>query len=332
MSSSGGVVIVEAGIYIIDGTNNLTISVPSNVTLIGNGKAVLSVQSDVPAIKNSNQTIGNERIVISGFKIVADRSGSSYYNNLIDMQYTINSIIENNTLIVKLPGSSSNGIYLYGSDLIKAEGNIITGNMISGDGISEGPYTGIELYQYCINNIITSNTVYNCRDNLSIKDNSNNNIICNNVIRNSNASGSFGGIYIYNSNYNTINGNEATSNNYGVYLRSSNFCSVQDNVCTSNRNDGIRIGGDSSSLLAEKNSVVGNVTASNSSTGIRIAQYARYTSVGGNNSSNNGYGISEDTSNTNYNALIGNICKDNSTAQFTKYGANSVGDQNNNVF
>lgn len=60
LGSSGGVVIAEQGTYTINSSNN-TVSVPSNVTIIGRGNAVIQVTNkSISAFKNADES--NERI------------------------------------------------------------------------------------------------------------------------------------------------------------------------------------------------------------------------------------------------------------------------------
>jgi len=64
--TNGGVVVVEEGTYDI-GTSDI-VSVPSNVTIIGRGNAIIEVTARVSAFVNADQSNGNDSITISGFK------------------------------------------------------------------------------------------------------------------------------------------------------------------------------------------------------------------------------------------------------------------------
>jgi hypothetical protein len=100
----GGIVYVESGLYEIDGTNNgvdkRRIEIPSNVTLIGHGNVVIKVTApDQSAFMNYNQETGNDRITITGFKIVVACGTNGPYNtHLIFMQNVSNSVIEKLTI------------------------------------------------------------------------------------------------------------------------------------------------------------------------------------------------------------------------------------------
>ena len=67
LSPNGGVVIVEQGTYVIDEESD-TISIPSNVTLIGRGNVVIEVTENVPAFENSGGADGNEAHHDIGFQ------------------------------------------------------------------------------------------------------------------------------------------------------------------------------------------------------------------------------------------------------------------------
>lgn len=97
LSSTGGVVIVEEAEYTITGSN--PISIPSNVALIGRGNARLKVTANVTAIKNSDQTNGNKRIMLSGFKITVDLTSGTLNVPLIHFKRVDNSVVEKLYLI-----------------------------------------------------------------------------------------------------------------------------------------------------------------------------------------------------------------------------------------
>ena len=103
LSTNGGVIIVEQGTYTIDNSdpNHGTINVPSNVTIIGRGNAVIEVTSDVSAFKNADQTNGNDRITISGFKIEVNYTAGVYTQHLIHMKNVNKSVIEKLTISVE---------------------------------------------------------------------------------------------------------------------------------------------------------------------------------------------------------------------------------------
>lgn len=330
MPSTGGTVIVEA--FPNSGAGyeiNAAISVPSNVTLIGRGNVRITVRGDSPAFQNSDTLSGNERIVISGFTCVGDRSnGYSYDRSLIRLEKVKNCIIENCILQAVRPSSYSNGIYLYGDGSYISEGTIISGCTIFG-GDTAGLSFGIHFVQYCQNNMITNNTVYNCKESCQILDSSKWNVISGNVFRNSVGTGTYGGLYIQGSDFNVISGNECNSNIKGIYLYTSSGCTVHGNICNSNSSGGVTISG-TSAAPAQYNVVSGNVCNSNTTNGILLDQYAKFTSVSGNNAnSNTFYGIRESSgTGSNYNISAGNVCSSNTSGQVSMTGANSISPDN----
>lgn len=326
LSATGGTVIVEeynsstTG-YII----NAAISVPSNITIIGRGNVLITVQSNVPAFQNSDTiTNGNERIVVSGFKIVANCE--NYSANIINFVGTRYSIIENCTLKNATYSTTGSGIYLAGiSSSVLAEGNLITGCTIQGLFSDPTVYPinfGIKMGEYSKENMVSNNTVDYCKESCYIV-NSPNNIISGNIFRNSeNAGGTYGGIYISTSDYNVITGNQCLDNIKGICISSSYGSAVQGNICQSNTNTGIQIiGNEITSALY--NSLLGNICTGNSSYGILLNLYTQYTVIDGNNMSTNSmYDIAEAAVHTDHNLIVGNIC--NSTLKIIKYGTNTV--------
>lgn len=319
--SNGGTIIVEeydsTGLgYEISGA----ISLPSNITLIGRGNVLLTVRSESAAFTSTGS-----RVVISGFNIKADRpSLLTYSSQMIHFQNTKNCVIENCTLTAIRFTTYSVGIFLEGTGSTSlSEGNVISGCSI-GDSQGNSFATGIGLGQYCCKNMISNNVVERCRNNCTLKDNSDNNIIMGNVFKNStDFTDYYGGIYLYNSHNNAIVGNECTGNaKYGIYLRSSSGCTVQGNVCKGNTLEGIRLAGDSSTSLSRYNSVMGNVCCNNSQPGILVAENASYNAVDGNTATANLYGIRENV--TNYNVVVGNVCNGNTTANIQTSGAQTV--------
>ncbi len=236
------------------------------------------------------------------------------------------SIIENCTLSATLPTTGSYGIYFNGaSSTVPAEGNSISGCTIHGANSTTYPLKyGIQFGQYCKGNMIFNNTVYYCEDSCSILNESPNNIISGNVFRDSKSGTNYGGIYLYNSDFNVITDNQCTSCVRGIYLRKSSGCTVQGNICNKNSESGIRVGADSGTN-AYYNSLVGNICHDNSSYGIFLASNAKFTVVDGNNirSSVTGYtgDIAEESSSYNdYNLAAGNIYD----ITFTPVGGNSL--------
>ena len=113
----GGVIIVERGTYTFDEeddypTNNnwrTTVYIPSNVTIIGRGNAVIEVNNNVPVFKNADQSGGNERITISGFKIVVKFGDEKFSKNVIDLKAVTKCVIEK--MYITYDQTKTNGVH-----------------------------------------------------------------------------------------------------------------------------------------------------------------------------------------------------------------------------
>ncbi len=105
----------------------------------------------------------------------------------------------------------------------------------------------------------------------------------NSRIENVNATGNYYGVFINQSNGNTLSGNTASSNiNYGIYLNSSSGNTLSANTVSSNWS-GIYLNSSSS------NSLTGNIAISNSPVGIYLVSSTDNT-LSGNTFSSNYYG------------------------------------------
>ncbi len=107
----GGVIIVESGTYIIDGTGyKTTVLIPKNVTIIGRGNVIVKVTDENQiAFRNADWVNGNERITISGFKIIVECNTIPYNKHLVDFRNVKNCIIEKLTITC----TGTQGIYQY---------------------------------------------------------------------------------------------------------------------------------------------------------------------------------------------------------------------------
>ena len=311
---AGGTIIVEQGTYNLDDIGNQkTIPVPSNVTIIGRGNAIIKVQANISAFT----AIGKERISISGFKIQVDvGSGNSYSANLINFTAVQDSFLGQLTINVASGtiSSTSSAINISGvtTPISYSKGNIITGCNITNF------CAGINLTTNCQENIISGNVISGCTNNISIADSSNNNIT-NNMVSSSTGTGTNdAGLFVTESDYTIIQGNIVKSNgNFGINLNQSGYCTIQGNVCDSNTSYGINLKGASSSNKLQYNSLVGNNCKSNGGAGVSIGSYAVYNSVDGNNCISNGaYGIVESASGADHNLLVGNTCMSNTTGVY----------------
>ncbi|MCX8173848.1 MAG: right-handed parallel beta-helix repeat-containing protein, partial [Thermoplasmata archaeon] len=278
----------------------------------------------------------------------ATNSGSTPNGAGIALKTVTNGRIENNkcndsTCGIRLYGSSqynevignnasSNGagIYLLSSSY----------NNISGTYASLNSYYGLYLY-YSTNNAITGNNASgNADDGIYLESSSNNNITNNNVSFNTNY-----GIYLSSASNNNLTGNNATGNGAGIYMYSTTGSTLAGNVMWGN---GIMIWGneihwnthniDTTNLVNGKpvyyyrNQVGGqvpddagqvilvnctgmlvkNLSLMRASAGVLIG-FSKYTTVTGNNASNNLWGICLYSSS--YNNITGNNASFN-----TNYG------------
>lgn len=159
LNGNGGTIIAEQGTYAINSASD-TINVPSDVTIIGHDNAMIEVTGNVAAFKNADQVSGNERITISGFKIVVDYAPvgvepDEYRSNVIHFKKVKNCIIEKIFIMSAVdnvygifPGDPETALEnLYPAIAIKLEGdnsasdctdNIIRNCTISGFGNSIG--------------------------------------------------------------------------------------------------------------------------------------------------------------------------------------------------
>ena len=148
------------------------------------------------------------------------------------------------------------------------------------------------------------------------------------------------GIYLYESNNNTVTGNTCNNNNnYGIFLNSSsNNNTVTGNTCNSNSN-GIRLYSSSNNTItgntcsnnnygirfdssSNNNTVTGNTCTNNSYIGIAL-YVSRNSTVTGNTCNNNDAGI--DLYSSSNNTITGNTCNNNS------YGIYLASSRNNTV-
>ena len=109
------------------------------------------------------------------------------------------------------------------------------------------------------------------------------------------------GIYLSNSNNNTVTGNTCNNNRDGIYLSNSNNNTVTGNTCNNNNYHGIYLSNSSSN-----NTVTGNTCNNNNNYGIRISNNSNNNTVTGNTCNNNTCGIYL-ASNSN-NTVTGNTC------------------------
>ncbi len=128
--------------------------------------------------------------------------------------------------------------------------------------------------------------------------------VSNSRLIDNNCSSNVWGIYLHNSNYNTVSGNSVNNNVWGISLGwgvslGGNYNTVSGNTANDNSGSGIKLNG-------TYNTVSGN-TASNNGEGIRL--WGNNNIISGNSVNNNGWGI---ILGSNYNTVSGNTANDNS--------------------
>jgi hypothetical protein len=284
LASTGGRIIVERADDPYTITSSLT--PVSNMEIIGSGAVKIIMTASDPAF----QIISKDRVTISGFEI--EMSNDSF-ESAINLVASTNCRFENLTMKATNSGASEhNGFDLVSSPINEPSNyNIIQNCHISGF------ETGVRIYK-SNNNIIDccifdeynvqhANTKYGISI-ISDTEETSHNIITNCILNGIQGSNSPEcGIYVYKSDYNIVLGNITTGgNNIGIHAKSSIGTVIGGNVCDSNDGDGIRLAGESESILTKYTAIVGNVLSDNGNqTGendITVKNYSKYNSIAGN--------------------------------------------------
>ena len=152
-------------------------------------------------------------------------------------------------------------------------------------------YGGNEIF------IIHNNVTYSSYHGIYLYTGSYNVTIENN---NANNNGQYG-IYLNNNCHNnTIIGNDASGNHDGIYLYASDYNTIQANIANDNADEGIDL-----NRYCDYNRVIGNIANNNTSEGIQVYYQSDFNIISGNNVSNNDNGIRLNTECTN-NAILNN--------------------------
>lgn len=277
--SIGGVVIVEEGTYDFDNTGNkITVDIPSNVTIIGRGAVKLNVTANIPVFRNNDSSNGNERIVISGFKIEINYSGGAYTINVIEMTRVCNSVMENLTISCISNGGVTDGsaIKFEGGSNNKCKGNIVSQCKIMDFGYSSNYGRGIYFKNYCEKNMIHNNYLKKCYYNIHLESAAAANTVVRNCISdNIVTEATHSGIYVQKSNETSVVGNECSDNDLqGILIGESMRCTVQGNVCKGNESEGIRVlGSNDQNYYAQYIAPVNNYL---NSIGQKMPKHVRY--------------------------------------------------------
>ena len=217
---------------------------------------------------------------ISGFKIINGVDGILVYSNYSTI--TGNNINSNTNNGIHLKDSSNNTITNnnvtsngeYGIGIYYSNSNIVTGNnIISND------EDGIHLYYSKYNFIINNSVHFSEIDGISLYYSSTNNTIVGNNIS---SSFRWDGIYLDDSDYNTVDGNTIIDTNAGIRIYYAINNNITNNVA-SNNIYGINL------HYSSGNNITGN-NISNNGGGIHLERSSDNI-ITSNNISNNSYGI-----------------------------------------
>ncbi|MCK5560510.1 MAG: right-handed parallel beta-helix repeat-containing protein, partial [Thermoplasmata archaeon] len=225
-------------------------------------------------------TIQDAIINASDGDIIYVWNGTYNENILIDKSL---SLIGNSTENTTIDGGGSGDVVS-----ITVDGVSITGFAIKGSGNTIGVDAGIKLssVDYCD---ITGNKVFDNKEGILLNLADNNNIEHNLVSSNNNS-----GIYVKNSNGNTINNNEANSMvmGNGIYISGSSANTISNNIANDNSQAGIYVTTGSNNNIIIYNRIKDN-------------NYGIYSGAGSNNDffnnslQNNNYGVYSQASTNN---------------------------------
>lgn len=336
--SNGGYIIVESGIYTIDDEDN-RLMIPSNTTLIGKGNVVINVKGNVRAICNKSSEDGNERITISGFKIVVCKEATPYNNHLVFFQNIKNSLIKNLTITMEqdflsqgiISGNAAILLYSAGEEKYCSDntisqchidyyGKIYNTNYNFGNGIVLSTYeTNISK---CKNNLLKNNRVLGCATNCYLINSSNNTITDNIFSMSQGGIQGHDGILLWKSCNNILSNNICNNNaEHGIYSSGCKHCTIQNNILHANAASGIQLRFANPNVSDEYNTISGNVcilngyTAPMGGNGIHLLAYAEHNTIAGNvcvNNHNNGIRLQKEDAFPNNpainNVVDGNTC------------------------
>ncbi len=241
LPTSGGAVYIKEGTY----TVSSSITIPSNVALIGTGAATkiyLANGANTDVITAS----GAQNIHIANLHKDGNKANQTVPNLGIEFTNVENS---------RISGCWVEEIYGYGIYFVDSSNNVITSNTVGSNS-----YSGIALNS-SNNNIVMGNTVRSNGLNGIYLGYSSNNVLTGNVTMNNsqNIAGNYNGIDLLGSDYNVITSNRSTDDQtaktqrYGVYISA---IGCDNNLVATN----VLIGNLSASLI---DSGTGTLLASN---------------------------------------------------------------------
>lgn len=285
LPSTGGTVFVDAGTYTI--TSSITI--PSNVSLIGEGKSskiFLAANSNVDLIQNADTTLGNENIIIENLEIdgnSANQAATPEYSCIYF--YKADNCKIRNCFIhdtISLGTSDHRGccVFLDDSD----------NNQISGCTLYGGGYDNITIRNASHGNIVYGNTSHDA--------------VLSSGVQSSKTTKN--GIAIAYDNI--VKGNVCyDNNNNGVVFHFTSNCIADSNICYGNGQIGVHLVEGCHNCIATSNVCYGNAD------GIRFQDGSSDNCIIANNNcfSNTRYGIDLLGSDI---VVVGNHCYNNTTA------------------
>ena len=259
LGTSGGMVIVEAGVYTI-GTGDM-IEVPSNTTIIGRGNVEIRVTAPgISVFRNYHFNVTpyyDARIVLSGFKIVVACPSDAYNNHLIWMQNVSDCLIEKITIEAPSdinpygikPGSFAILLYSFSSDKY-CHSNIIrqcvirefgaTVSSVNKYGYGIGLTRQKDTQYFCCDTIVKNNHVSGCLTSLYCSFAERIIIQGNIFTRNKEMNISFDQVKNTIVKGNQINESDAETGSHGFYPSGCEGLIILGNIVFGNRESGIK--------------------------------------------------------------------------------------------
>jgi parallel beta-helix repeat protein len=312
LPAGGGAVYIREGTY----TVSSSITVPSNVALIGAGAA-----TTIYLANGANTDVitanGAQNVLIANLKINGNKANQTTTSRGIKFVNVENSKISG----CWVEGGYDGGIHLEGSRY-----NTITGNTA---GLNSG--YGIYLYNSSNNTVMGNICKSNGGYGIDLYKSSNNTVMGNTC-----ESNIYHGIALFaDSNNNTITGNTCESNGeYGIQVLSgSRYNTVTGNTCESNGGHGISISD------SHSNVVTGNVALNNSQSiagfydGINL-YLADYNVITSNRCTDNQgvktqrYGVNISNAACDKNLVVANVLIGNLTGSLNDAGTGTVSASN----
>jgi len=276
-ASDGDTIIVRDGMYYENIVVNKSVVIKSengtkNCIVNGSGGGYTSVFQ----VKVDN-------VGIIGFTVESDGTYSG-----IHQDYYVNNTLVMDNIIRKVE---------YGISLHQTSGSNVLNNTIENA-------AKISMYIYrskdtriCNNRMLSPSTTPNYHIYMFMSENIT-------IANNTASSASFYGIYLGDSDNNTLTKNNASDNYYGIYLSSSSNNTLTNNTANSNSHNGICIS------YSDNNTGYKNTAGSNMYTGILLGPYSCYNNFYNNTVYSNYYGITIRTI-SNYNEVHKNTITNN---------------------